>query len=171
MGAMNRLVTALVLALAVAATTVSAAEAKTPCRNLIYNDWYNDGKIASTYPISCYRDALRHLGTGDQVYTSLQDDIRAAMQAALARRHGKKVAAEVGHSFTTPVLVDSKRPTMKDEHPDPTDPASSSKTSTLASSSSPVASHGVPAPLLVLGGLALVLLAAGGVGTVLRRRR
>src|SRR5438093_1719502 len=172
MGAMNRLVVVLVLALTVAATTVSAADAKTPCRNLIYNDWYKDGKIASTYPISCYRDALRHLGTGDQVYTSLQDDIQAAMQAALARRHGKKVAAEVGHSFTTPVLVDSKRPTMKDEHPDPTDPASSPRTSTLASSSSPATSHGgVPAPLLVLGGLALLLLAAGGVGTVLRRRR
>src|SRR5204863_3747111 len=58
MGAMNRLVVALVLALTVAATTVSAADAKTPYRNLIYNDWYQDGQIASTYPISCYRDAL-----------------------------------------------------------------------------------------------------------------
>jgi hypothetical protein len=169
MGAMNRLVVALVLALTVAATTVSAADAKTPCRNLIYNDWYQDGQIASTYPISCYRDALRHLGTGDQVYTSLEDDIRAAMQAAIARRHGKKVAAQVGHKFTTPVLVDSHGPSLKDEHPDSTDPASRK----LASSSVPVASHGssVPTPLLVLAGLALALLAAGGVGTFVRRRR
>jgi hypothetical protein len=177
MGAMNRLMVALVLALAVAATTVSAAGATTPCRNLIYNDWYQDGQIASTYPISCYRDALRHLGTGDQVYTSLEDDIRAAMQAALARQHGKKVAAEVGHKFTTPVLVDSNQPkskSRKDEHPDPTDPATSTKNRSLASSPVPVAAHtgnGIPAPLLVLGGLALVLLAAGGVGTVVRRRR
>ena len=165
---MNRLVVALVLALAVAATTVSTADAKTPCRNLIYNDWYQDGQIASTYPISCYRDALRHLGAGDQVYTSLEDDIRAAMQAALARQHGKKVAAQVGHKFTTPVLVDSQEPSRKDEHLDPTDPARK-----LASATVPLASHssGVPAPLIVLGGLALVLLAAGGVGTFVRRRR
>ena len=169
MGAMNRLVVAIVLALTVAATTVSAADAKTPCRNLIYNDWYQDGQIASTYPISCYRDALRHLGTGDQVYTSLEDDIRAAMQAALARQHGKKVADQVGHKFTTPVLIASGKPSLKDEHPDPTDPA------TRELASAPVAttsqSSGVPAPLLVLGGLALVLLAAGAVGTVVRRRR
>src|SRR5438067_10007117 len=149
MGAMNRLVVVLVLALTVAATTVSAAGAKTPCRNLIYNDWYQDGQIASTYPISCYRDALRHLGTGDQVYTSLEDDIRAAMQAALARQHGKKVAAQVGHKFTMPVLVDSQEPSRKDEHLDPTDPARK-----LASATVPLASHSsVPAPLIVLGGL------------------
>ena len=174
---MNRLVVALVLALAVAATMVSTAGATTPCRNLIYNDWYQDGQIASTYPISCYRDALRHLGTGDQVYTSLEDDIRAAMQAALARQHGKKVAAQVGHKFTTPVLVDANQPrskSWKDEHPDPTDPATSTKNRSLASSPVTAAAHtgnGIPAPLLVLGGLALVLLAAGGVGTVVRRRR
>lgn len=171
---MNRLVVALVLALAFAATTVSTADAKTPCRNLIYNDWYQDGQIASTYPISCYRDALRHLGTGDQVYTSLEDDIRAAMQAALARRHGKKVADQVGHKFTTPVLVDSHQPnSRKDEHPDQTDPTAT-KDRSLASSPVAVAAHGgngIPTPLLVLGGLALVLLAAGGVGTVVRRRR
>jgi hypothetical protein len=171
MGAMNRLVVALLLALTVAATTVSAADAKTPCRNLIYNDWYQDGQIASTYPISCYRDALRHLGTGDQVYTSLEDDIRAALQAALARQHGKKVAAQVGHKFTTPVLVDSDKSSLKDEHPEPTDPAS--KNRELAFSPVATTSHGsgVPAPLLVLGGLALALLAAGGVGTFVRRRR
>jgi hypothetical protein len=173
MGAMNRLVVALLLALTVAATTVSAADAKTPCRNLIYNDWYQDGQIASTYPISCYRDALHHLGTGDQVYTSLEDDIRAALQAALARQHGKKVAAQVGHGLRTPLLVDSDRPSLKDEHPDSTDPATSTKNRELASA--PVATtsqtSGVPAPLLVLGGLALVLLAAGGVGTFVRRRR
>jgi hypothetical protein len=176
MGAMNRLVVGLLLALTVAATTASAADAKTPCRNLIYNDWYQDGQIASTYPISCYRDALRHLGTGDQVYTSLEDDIRAALQAALARQHGKKVADQVGHKFTTPVLVDSDKPSLKDEHPDPTDPADpATPTKNRQLASAPVAttsqSSGVRAPLLVLGGLALVLLAAGGVGTLVRRRR
>jgi hypothetical protein len=171
MGAMNRLVMGLVLALVVAATTVSPAGAKTPCRNLIYNDWYQDGQIASSYPISCYRDALRHLGTGDQVYTSLEDDIRAALQAALARQHGKKVADQIGHKFTTPVLVDSQQ-SMKDEHPDSTDPTTPNQRN-LASADVPASSNGggVPAPLLVLGGLALVLLAAGGVGTVVRRRR
>jgi len=166
MGAMNRLLVALVLVLAVAATTVASADAKPPCRNLIYNDWYQDGKIAPTYPISCYRDALHHIGTGDAVYTSLEDDIRAAMQAALARLRGEKVVNQVGRGFNRPVLVDSRQPT-KDERTDPTGPA----TTTLATSAATGSHRGVPVPLLVLGGLALVLLAAGGVGTVIRRRR
>jgi hypothetical protein len=180
MGAMNRVVLALVIALCAAAATVPAAAAKTPCRNLIYNDWYQDGQIASTYPISCYRDALRHLGSGDQVYTSLEDDIRAAMQAALARQHGKKVADQVGHKFTTPVLPDAtstkpKPVSRKDEHPDATQSQTPTQNSRLVSSATPVAASdgggGVPAPLLILGGLALVLLAAGAAGTLARRRR
>jgi hypothetical protein len=166
MGAMTRLLFALVLAFAVAATTVSAGEAKTPCRNLIYNDWYQDGKIASTYPISCYRDALSHIGTGDAVYTSLEDDIRAAMQAALARLRGETVANQVGRGFNSPVLVDSRQP-MKDEHTDPTGLLAT----TLATSAASESHSGMPVALLVLGGLALVLLAAGGVGTIVRRRR
>ena len=84
--------------------------------------------------------------------------------ADLLRKHGKKVADQIGHKFTTPVLVDSQQ-SMKDEHPDSTDPTTPNQRN-LASADVPASSHGggVPAPLLVLGGLALVLLAAGGVG-------
>ena len=138
----------------------------------LYRSLEYPNETEQSWPIACYRDALRHLGTGDQVYTSLEDDIRAAMQAALARQHGKKVADQVGHKFTTPVLVDSQQPSMKDEHPDTTDPSAPNERR-LASVAAPASSQGggVPTPLLVLGGLALVLLAAGAVGTIARRRR
>ena len=43
------------------AAVPATADAKVPCRNKIYNDWYHDGKIASTYPLGCYRDALAHV--------------------------------------------------------------------------------------------------------------
>ncbi len=88
----------LLAVLVVAATAIPAqASAAGPCRNDIYDDWYHDGKIASTYPISCYRDAIRHVHGDAQIYSSLTDDIRAAMQAAIARSHGKSnVPNQVG---------------------------------------------------------------------------
>jgi hypothetical protein len=166
----KRLLLLLLLAV-VAAGVPAAAEAKTPCRNLVYNDWEHDGQIASSYPIACYRDALRHIPSTDKVYTSLEDDIRAAMQAALARGQGKKVAAQVGHpfaasNFVKPVLVDQSKSVS--DHP----LATSSRSVHAAAPATVAASGGgVPLPLLVLGGLALLLLASGAIGMVVRRRR
>ena len=60
------------------------AAAATPCWKAVINDWYDNSRIDGTYPISCYRQALKHLPEDVQDYTSLPDDIRAAMQAALA---------------------------------------------------------------------------------------
>src|SRR5581483_9209188 len=44
-----------------AALAPASASSAVPCRDKIYNDWYKDGKIATTYPIACYRDALKHV--------------------------------------------------------------------------------------------------------------
>src|SRR5437870_4676696 len=77
------------LALAVVFCVPATAKATVPCRDQIYNDWYKDGKIASTYPIACYRDALKHVPADARTYSSLADDIRAAEQGAEARLHGR----------------------------------------------------------------------------------
>src|SRR3978361_1848227 len=96
----------------------SAAAAAVPGRNKIYNDWYHDGKIASTYPIACYRDALKHVKGDLKVYSSLTDDIRSALQAAIARKNGtQNVPGQVGKGTnptqTGPVLVDTSTETTK----------------------------------------------------------
>jgi hypothetical protein len=161
----------LVSALAVAAALAQPAAAKAPCRDRIYDDWKKDGKIASTYPLSCYRDALKHIGSGDSVYTSLEDDIRSALQAAVLRSHGQKVAAQVGHGFpaSTTSTTKSSSPEMMDERTHPL----ASATSTVASLQTGDTSGGggVPLPLLVLGGFALVLVVAGGAGLLVRANR
>ena len=51
----------LVLALTVCVVLPASANAKAPCRDQVFNDWYPDGKIASKYPLACYRDALKHI--------------------------------------------------------------------------------------------------------------
>jgi hypothetical protein len=160
-----------VVALAVVCVSLPAtADAKVPCRNQVFNDWEHDGQIASTYPLACYRDALRHVPTTEKIYTSLEDDIRAAMQGAIARLQGTKVPSEIGHKFTTTngssSLVD-QRPS-RDEQIDPTSTDATKISSQLSTAGS---NGGLPVPLLVLGGLALALVASGGVGMLVRRRR
>jgi hypothetical protein len=160
----------LVLALAVCVSLPATANAKVPCRNQVFNDWEHDGQISSKYPLACYRDALRHVPTTEQIYTSLGDDIRAAMQGAIARLQGKKVAPEIGHKFTStptgtvPVLVDQQ---PRDEQANPQDgPQAAPLVSATGESGG-----GVPLPLLALGGVALVLVASGAVGIAVRHRR
>ncbi len=172
---------AVLLCLAVAALVAlvpGTASAKTPCRDRIYNDWYPDGKIGTNYPIACYRDALKNMRDDTRTYSSLSDDIRSAMQAAIARLHHRHVPSEVGKG-TPP----ASQPTASSEpdgtSPDSTDSRSSGPqsvsqtlpTTTLAASTTSSTGGGVPVPLLVLGGLALLLVAAGAAGVVAKRAR
>ena len=142
----------LLLALLVVAATAIPAQASAagPCRNDIYDDWYQDGKIASTYPISCYRDAIKHVHGDAQIYSSLTDDIRAAMQAAISRAHGKSnVPNQVGKGVPASETSSSGSTSSGDATNGPDAPVD---VSTIASP--PVADSsdgsGVPVPLLVL---------------------
>jgi hypothetical protein len=163
------------LAALVAAVLPSASNASVPCRDKVYNDWYKDGKIASTYPISCYRDALKHVPIDALTYSSLADDIRSAMQGALARQSGKKnVPAQIGSgggavpaSQVKPLKPPSSS-TVPSQGPDPNGGGPASTVATGASSGS---GGGLPTPIIVLGALALVLVGAGGIGAGVRHYR
>jgi cobalamin biosynthesis Mg chelatase CobN len=180
---MRRLVLLAVLAGAVvlAALVPATAKAAVPCRDRIYSDWYRHGKIASTYPLACYRDAIKHVPNDAAIYSSLKDDIQSALQAAIERSHGKTVPAEVGHGLVTPVSSEVKSASVvKTSTNSATDSSSSgpstapvSQTQTIhaASSATSSGSSGLPVPILVLGGLALLLAAVGAVGAGVRHFR
>jgi hypothetical protein len=174
---------ALVLLLLAAFVPATAARAAAPCRDRIYNDWYADGKIASTYPLACYRDALKNVPTDARQYSSLVDDIRSAMQGALARRHGStNVPAQIGKGGRGGVAgATSKLPhSKKSSTHRVTDRTQTSRanrvidathTSTLAIGTTSSGGGGIPLPILALGALALLLAAIGAVGTGVRRAR
>jgi len=167
----------LIFAVAAATAFVPAtAGAAVPCRDRIYNDWYKDGKIATTYPIACYRDALAHVRSDALAYSSLGDDIRAAMQGAIALKKGNtNVPAQIGNSGPAATPHSDVRPRSSTAPHDPApgnEPVSSTlPTSTVAAGVASGSGSSVPVPLLVLGGLALLLTAVGGVGVVAKRRR
>src|SRR5439155_13288389 len=81
---LNRLVPVLVAACASLAVFAAPAPAATPCWKLLLNDWY-DGAINNTYPIPCYQQAIDHLPTDVDVYSSAREDIQRALQQAISK--------------------------------------------------------------------------------------
>lgn len=141
-----------------------ANAAGSPCRNKVVADWYRDGKIASTYPLGCYRDALKHIPADADIYSSLRDDVRAAMRAATRRSEGLSAPLEVGHGAKATgagsvkaalVSIDASKKVPRD----------AGSTGVVATASN------APLPILVLGGIALALAAAGAIGMGVRHAR
>lgn len=173
------LVRATIVAAALFAATVHAspAAAATPCWKALLNDWY-DGRIDGTYPVHCYSDALRHLPSDVQTYSSAHDDILRALQNAKAAllKSGKKVT-----STTEVPPPGSATPGAKGSKTRTTSTGSTTTTASpigrkpdkglggVADNLNPSSASSVPVPLLVLGGLALLLVAAGAAGLIAKR--
>jgi hypothetical protein len=51
---------------------------QSPCAETLLKDWA-DGRIDGTYPLACYRVALKSLPVDIQVYSSASDDISQAL--------------------------------------------------------------------------------------------
>jgi hypothetical protein len=152
-------------------TAARPAAAATPCWKTLLNDWY-DGRIDQTYPSHCYTQAIAHLPTDVQTYSSAREDILRALQSAKAK------ARKAGHPVSQNTLI----------VPAPTTTTTTTSTTT-ASSPGPAATDAnrrkglahvadqlnsggassLPVPLLVLGALAILLVAAGGAGLVVKR--
>jgi len=166
MGLMKRSLLLVVLLAAVAIPSTASASGA-PCRNKVFNDWYPDGKIASTYAVGCYRDALKHIPPDAAIYSSLSDDIRAAMRAAIRRSHGLAAPAFVGHGAKAVGAgsVMGTTASVTTATPSAVGAPSSKDDGVVATATS------APLPILVLGGLALVLVATGAVGAGVRHYR
>ena len=152
-----------VLVFATPGNAAPKAKDTTPCWKTLINDWY-DGRIDGAYPRHCYNDALKHLPADVQTYSSAHDDILRALQSAIAKQ--KKLGHKVGSNTLIAAPAGPKK-------------GGGSKTDTtqtgrkqgtgLANKLNPGSPSSLPVPLLILGGLALVLVAAGGAGLVVKR--
>ena len=144
--------------LSAVAQPARAASAGTPCWKVLLNDWY-DGRIDGSYPRHCYNDALHHLPADVSTYSSAREDIQRALQSAIAKQ--KKAGHKVGpNTLIVPTKKSGGGTTTT------TGPGGTGSASGPLDSGSP---SSVPTPLLVLGGLALLLVAAGGAGLVAKR--
>jgi hypothetical protein len=161
----------LALGLALGAAFVHAApaaKASTPCWKVLLNDWY-DGRIDGTYEKHCYTDALHHLPADVETYSSARDDIQRALQNAIQQ------AKASGHPLTATSVVaapGAKTPGAPKGTKTTTKPIGRNTGKGLtgvANKLNPSSASSLPLPLLVLGGLALLLVAAGGAGLIAKR--
>ena len=170
-----------VLVAALGAFSAPSAAAATPCWKQLINDWY-DGRIDKTYPVSCYRAAIKNLPEDVRSYSEAREDIERALLAAI-RESEQSGEGPLGPSDPVP--------------PEPAPTGTNGETSTttpgldpedegegeaaplpgggdpdeggILEPFRPANADSVPIPLLVLAGLALLLLAAAGAGFVARR--
>jgi hypothetical protein len=163
-------------------TTVGPAAAKStpPCWKTLINDWY-DGRIDGTYPIHCYRDALKHLPTDVETYSSARDDIKQALQERITQSHtpggGAGGAGGTGGGTGGTNGGGSGTPGSSGGTSGGGNGTSGGSKNTsgpigdVFNSTKPGKADSLPIPLIILGAVALLLMAAGGAGFLARRMR
>lgn len=143
-----------------------AASAGTPCWKVLLNDWY-DGRIDGSYERHCYNDALKHLPADVSTYSSAHDDILRALQSAIAKQ--RKAGHKVGPNTLIAPPVGPKKGGSRGTATTDTTPTGRKQGTGLADKLNPGSPSSLPVPLLILGGLALLLVAAGGAGLIAKR--
>jgi hypothetical protein len=149
---------AMLLVLLVSAAPAMAAK-KPNCAEQVVADWYDNGRVDYLYPLHCYREAIKSLPPDVKDYSSAKEEIERALQDAANR----------------PPVTKPTKLTGAGENPTGTD-----TTSTGTEGDETVAGPGddgpntagpssVPIPLIVLGALSVLLLAAGSAGYLARR--
>src|SRR3954466_12657191 len=74
-------------ALVAVAFGVSTAQASS-CSSALIRDWYVDGRIDKTYPVHCYREALKDIPEDQIVYGTLRDDLNRALAQVISANNG-----------------------------------------------------------------------------------
>ena len=166
-----------VIALAVvgAALTGTAAAKQKPkqsCAKQVIADWYDDGRVGKLYKLECYRQAIASLPSDVIDYFNAKQEIGRALAYAKQGKPdpgGKDPSPETPSPGTGTGKPGTRKPgTGKPGAGKP----GTSRDTTGTNSGSPTDTSGpssIPIPLFIIGGLAILLVAAGTAGYLRRR--
>ncbi len=152
----------------------ASAKGKPPCWKTLINDWY-DGRIDGIYAIHCYREALQHLPTDVDTYSSAREDIKQALQKRITQGTRPRRRRPAVRSRRRPGGSDGNR--QRPWHPEPQRQQRQQRQSpsgpvqSAFDATKPGSADSVPVPLIVLGAVALLLIVAGATGFLTRRMR
>ena len=166
---MRRLPPLVLVALAAAAATLSLgaapAAAKAPCWRALFIDWA-DGRIDKTYPVHCYRDAIKHLQQDTLTYGDAADQINRALMAAMTKLRKEGVVPIGPGTNIPPGPGAGNGPGGGSTGPNRHDESFWDK---ISHAIGPTNADAIPLPLLILAGLAMLLLAAAAASLIARR--
>jgi hypothetical protein len=90
----------------------AAAGAGAPCWQRVITDWADNGTIDGTYAATCYRAAMANAPTDLRIYSTIEDDLRLALQSRTLRRVSVDTlrrpaahAATLERSSTSPMVA------------------------------------------------------------------
>jgi hypothetical protein len=141
------------------------ATAAKSCGRQVLDDWY-DGRIDGTYALHCYDDAIEIIPRDVRDYSSAEDDIKRALQAALS---GQDAPPNSGGGPVAPPAKPVDTPKTTTTEPTSTTPPPDAPGPEVAPPVDADSASSVPIPLLILAGLALLLVAGGSAGYLVRR--
>ena len=150
-----------------AAAKASSKKPSSPCWVQVVNDWLDNSKVDRVYAIPCYRQAITHLNAYPDVagYSSAVDDIkRAELQAIRDKKNGITPGTSTDGQNGTGTTPGPGGGGGKNDGG-----GGKSFFQSLGDRLGPGNAQSIPLPLLVLGGLALLLLLAA-LATWLARR-
>lgn len=155
---MRKLLVAVAVAAALAVPASASASQSATCWKQLLVDSY-DFRIDHTYPAGCYVQAMKHIPRDLADYSDLWDLLNRALATVTRTHHELRTIASV------PVPPTAKLPKSAQPH------AAKAPLTRVAARVDPGGPQTVPLPLIVLGGLGLLLAAAGAAGALVRRRR
>jgi hypothetical protein len=166
--ALLALVAASLTALAAGASPAAAAQ---PCWKQVLNDWFVDGRIDGTYPIHCYSDAEKHIGEDAKQYSTFSQDAQRAMLAAIRHQDNGGGSNSSGGGTSGPSAGGGSGNSSSGggTTPSATKRAHKGPFTRAIEWLGPSNADSIPLPLLVLGGIALLLLAGAAASWFARR--
>jgi cobalamin biosynthesis Mg chelatase CobN len=176
----------LIIALVMVSSVASKPAMAKPksCADLVIADWYDDGRVGKIYPLHCYKEAIAKLPPDVLDYSNAKEEIGRALAFAKQGKPdpggsdpspGSTATTATETTTTEPVTSTAQTTTAKTETttttstPTTTTTVDTDTTATVVPATDTSGPSSVPVPLLVLGGLAVLLLAAGSAGYLRRR--
>jgi hypothetical protein len=156
LGAFVVVAATVLVALAVPGTAMASE-----CGDKVLADWFDNGRIDRLYQAHCYEEAIDAIPADLRDYANAEEIISRALQASLRGElddGGPDPSPGDGDPSVTPGTGTPGDPGG------PTDPGTEATPDVDTTGIS-----SVPIPLLVLGGMSIALLAAGGLGYLRRR--
>jgi hypothetical protein len=156
---------------AASAAPAATAVASANCWLQVVNDWLDNNRVDRTYAIACYTQAIQHLNSYPDVqnYSSAADDIHRALLAAIRQDRGNGPGAGSADNGSGPSSPSGDGPSSPSGSPSGSGDEGKGFFRSVANRIGPSDAQSIPLPLLVLGGLAVLLLAAAGATWLARR--
>lgn len=145
---------------AVLSVGAPSAEAAKPCWKRALDDWSDNGRMDDVYSQACIQAAIDNLPEDLRIYSNAPEIIGGARQRSVRDR---SIQGTSGQPPVAPPPAGTVEPVEPETGPRDEGPIESVLGSGTTDASS------IPLPLMLLAGLALVLMAAGGAGFARRK--